>query len=198
MRSNKLSILVIAIQIICIQQFAFGQTLTKSEFDYKPKTKNAIELTTLNYQLLGIGYSRDLWESYSISTGIGFMPIIHFGDFRYPTRITENITTVPVTLRRYFLSDKHRPFLSGSVYNLFRETTVVGIGAPRDRDYHDPKTIYDIGVAAGGGYEFRANNGFEFRAGLELGYASYAFLSSSEKRPAGIIVVPGLQLGWRF
>lgn len=189
---RKFFIPVFTLQICLLSQVVQAETYSTSEIEYRSKTKNSIELSTLNYQLFGIGISRDLWKSYSISIGIGYLPTILMIPYsENPTRFTNYVMTVPVTLRRYLFSDNHRPFLSSSVYNVFRSTKV-----SHESGGGNPKTFYDLGIAAGGGYEFRAVNGFQLRAGLELGYRTNSIKTDYSILP--MLILPSLQLGKRF
>lgn len=131
---------------------------------------------TVSLELLGraglysFNYDYSFNPNVSAGAGFSFYSISSGGD-------SATLIILPVYVNYYFMEHVHRPFVSGGIDLLFASAKVGGSG-----------TFTGSGAAAiiGGGYEYKGDSGFVFRA------APYFLIASN----SGLWL--GLSAGYSF
>lgn len=149
--------------------------LEKLEDSVALSRPNAISLETLGRGVLySVNYDRSLGKSVSLGAGFSYYNFV-----AGPAHAS--LLVLPLYSNLYFLSDSHRPFITGGI-------DIVSISGKVDELLDNQIKLSASGAVPmlGGGYEFRGQGGFLFRAAL------YALVGP------GILPWAGLSFGAAF
>lgn len=158
---NKVIFGYLLIGLFLASNVAFAQSSLEGSTRGYSRTKHSIAFSTLNYELVGFRYFYDFTPHWALGSGLGILPLY------YSFNEVVSTPVVPIHGRYYFLTHKHRPFASLSSY------------------FFPLYPGRQVSLGIGGGYEYRADNGFIARLGAEI-----------TTGPARII--PVINLGWSF